>query len=48
MACAPNNPYSATKAGTDHLVRSYFHTSGLQTITTNCSNNYPPAIEVGP
>jgi dTDP-glucose 4,6-dehydratase len=42
MAYAPNSPYSATKAGSDHLVRSYFHTFGLQTITTNCSNNYGP------
>lgn len=39
---APNSPYSATKAGSDHLVRSYFHTYGLPTITTNCSNNYGP------
>jgi dTDP-glucose 4,6-dehydratase len=42
MAYAPNSPYSATKAGSDHLVRSYFHTFGLQTVTTNCSNNYGP------
>jgi len=42
MAYAPNSPYSATKAGSDHLVRSYFHTFGLPVITTNCSNNYGP------
>jgi dTDP-glucose 4,6-dehydratase len=42
MAYAPNSPYSATKAGSDHLVRSYFHTFGLPTVTTNCSNNYGP------
>ena len=41
-AYAPNSPYSATKAGSDHLVRSYFHTYGLPTIITNCSNNYGP------
>jgi dTDP-glucose 4,6-dehydratase len=39
---APNSPYSATKAAADHLVRSYFHTYALPTITTNCSNNYGP------
>jgi dTDP-glucose 4,6-dehydratase len=39
---APNSPYSATKAGSDHLVRSYHHTYGLPTITTHCSNNYGP------
>jgi len=38
----PNSPYSATKAGSDHLVRSYFHTYGLPVVTTNCSNNYGP------
>lgn len=38
----PNSPYSATKAGSDHLVRSYFHTYGLPVLTTNCSNNYGP------
>jgi len=38
----PNSPYSASKAGSDHLVRAYFHTYGLQLITTNCSNNYGP------
>ena len=37
---APNSPYSASKAGSDHLVRAYFHTYGLPTIVTNCSNNY--------
>ncbi len=39
---APNNPYSATKAASDHLVRAYRHTYGLPTLTTNCSNNYGP------
>lgn len=39
---APNNPYSATKAASDHLVRAYHHTYGLPTLTTNCSNNYGP------
>ena len=39
---APNSPYSASKAGADHLVRSYHHTFGLPTLTTNCSNNYGP------
>lgn len=39
---APNSPYSATKAASDHLARSYFHTYGLPTIVTNCSNNYGP------
>lgn len=37
---APNSPYSATKAGSDHLVRAYHHTYGLPTLMTNCSNNY--------
>lgn len=37
---APNSPYSATKAGSDHLVRAYHHTYGLPTSMTNCSNNY--------
>ncbi|TGM65579.1 dTDP-glucose 4,6-dehydratase [Leptospira levettii] len=37
---APNSPYSASKAGSDHLVRSYFHTYHMPVITTNCSNNY--------
>jgi dTDP-glucose 4,6-dehydratase len=41
-AYAPNSPYSASKAGSDHLVRAYFHTYGLPTLTTNCSNNYGP------
>ena len=39
---APNSPYSASKAGSDMLVRSYFHTYGLNTVITNCSNNYGP------
>ena len=39
---APNSPYSASKAGADHLVRSYFHTYGFPVLTTNCSNNYGP------
>lgn len=39
-AYAPNSPYSASKAGSDHLVRAYFHTYGLPCTTTNCSNNY--------
>jgi dTDP-glucose 4,6-dehydratase len=39
---APNSPYSASKAGADHLVRAYFHTYGLATLTTNCSNNFGP------
>ena len=39
---APNSPYSASKAGSDHLVRAYRHTFGLETTTTNCSNNYGP------
>ena len=37
---APNSPYSASKAGSDHLARAYFHTYGLPTLITNCSNNY--------
>ena len=41
-AYAPNSPYSASKAASDHLVRSYHHTFGLPTLTTNCSNNYGP------
>ncbi len=41
-AYAPNNPYSASKAASDHLVRSYHQTYGLPTLTTNCSNNYGP------
>ena len=39
---APNSPYSASKASSDHLVRSYFHTYQLPVVTTNCSNNYGP------
>jgi dTDP-glucose 4,6-dehydratase len=39
---SPNSPYSATKAASDHLVRAYHHTYGLQTTTSNCSNNYGP------
>ena len=39
---APNSPYSASKAGADHLVRAYHHTYGLPTLTSNCSNNYGP------
>ncbi len=38
----PNNPYSASKAASDHLVRAYNHTYGLPVLTTNCSNNYGP------
>jgi len=39
---APNSPYSASKAASDHFVRAYRHTYGLPTLTTNCSNNYGP------
>ncbi len=39
---APNSPYSASKAASDHLVRAYFHTFGVPTLITNCSNNYGP------
>lgn len=39
---APNSPYSASKASSDFLVRSYYHTYGMNVITTNCSNNYGP------
>ena len=39
---APNSPYSASKAGSDHLVRAFHHTYGLPTLMTNCSNNYGP------
>ncbi|QCK13451.1 dTDP-glucose 4,6-dehydratase [Mangrovivirga cuniculi] len=39
---APNSPYSASKASSDFFVRSYFHTYGLNVVTTNCSNNYGP------
>ncbi|MBN8831692.1 MAG: dTDP-glucose 4,6-dehydratase [Sphingomonadales bacterium] len=38
----PNSPYSASKAGSDHLVRAYHHTYGLEVTTSNCSNNYGP------
>ena len=41
-AYAPNSPYSASKAGSDHLVRAYHHTFGLDVTTSNCSNNYGP------
>jgi len=41
-AYAPNSPYSASKAASDHLVRAYHHSYGLPTLTTNCSNNYGP------
>ncbi|NDP42900.1 MAG: dTDP-glucose 4,6-dehydratase [Aromatoleum sp.] len=41
-AFAPNSPYSASKASSDHLIRAYHHTYGLPTLTTNCSNNYGP------
>jgi dTDP-glucose 4,6-dehydratase len=41
-AYAPNSPYSASKAASDHLVRAYHHTFGLPVMTTNCSNNYGP------
>ena len=41
-AYAPNSPYSASKAASDHLVRAYFHTYGLPVTTSNCSNNYGP------
>ena len=40
--CLPNNPYSASKAASDHLVRSYWRTFGLPTVITHCSNNYGP------
>ncbi len=39
---APNSPYAASKASSDHLVRAYYHTYGLPTLITNCSNNYGP------
>ena len=39
---APNSPYAASKAASDHLVRAYFHTYGFPALTTNCSNNYGP------
>lgn len=41
-AYAPNSPYSASKASADHLVRAYYHTYGVPTLMTNCSNNYGP------
>ena len=41
-AFAPNSPYSASKASADHFVRAYFHTYGLPTLITNCTNNYGP------
>jgi dTDP-glucose 4,6-dehydratase len=41
-AYAPNSPYAASKASADHLVRAYYHTYGLPTLITNCSNNYGP------
>jgi len=39
---SPNSPYAASKAASDHFVRAYYHTYGLPTLTTNCSNNYGP------
>jgi len=42
MPYEPNSPYSASKAGSDHLVRAWHHTYGLPTLMTNCSNNYGP------
>src|SRR5690606_21183639 len=41
-AYAPNSPYAASKAASDHLVRAYHHTYGLEVTTSNCSNNYGP------
>ena len=41
-AYAPNSPYSASKAASDHMVRAYFHTYGMPVLTSNCSNNYGP------
>lgn len=41
-AYAPNSPYAASKAGSDHVARAYFHTWGFPVLTTNCSNNYGP------
>lgn len=41
-AYSPNSPYSASKAGSDHLARAYYHTYGMPTVITNCSNNYGP------
>jgi len=43
---APNSPYSASKAASDMLVRSYYHTYGMNVVTTNCSNNYGPKQHV--
>ena len=43
-AYAPNSPYSASKAASDHFVRAYHHTYGLPTLITNCSNNYGPTV----
>lgn len=42
VAYQPNSPYSASKAGSDHLVRAWHHTYGMNVVTTNCSNNYGP------
>jgi dTDP-glucose 4,6-dehydratase len=42
MAYQPNSPYSASKAGSDHLARAWHHTYGMNVVTTNCSNNYGP------
>lgn len=42
MAYAPNSPYSASKAASDHLARAWHHTYGMNVVTTNCSNNYGP------
>jgi len=39
---APNSPYSASKAGSDFIIRSYYHTYGMNVVTTNCSNNFGP------
>ncbi|TYA74141.1 dTDP-glucose 4,6-dehydratase [Seonamhaeicola marinus] len=41
-AYAPNSPYSASKASSDFIIRSYYHTYGMNVVTTNCSNNYGP------
>ena len=42
FAYSPNSPYSASKASSDHFVRSYYKTYGLDSVITNCSNNYGP------
>ena len=42
MAYAPNSLYSASKAGSDYLVRAYHHPHGMKVVTSNCSNNYRP------